>query len=66
MPVVQMQPSNIRNIIGVGGEKLNVVAQCSLPIVIQNRTLTYNFYVFNKLHHSLIIGIDGTNTFMLQ
>ena len=31
MPVVQMRPSNIKNIISVGGEKLAVVAQCSLP-----------------------------------
>ena len=51
-------PSSIDHIQGVCGEVHKVLGTIKLPICINGLILPHTFYVFRKLHHQLILGID--------
>ena len=51
------------NIYGVGGEIQSTISKCHLTIKIQVQTFAHPFDMFNKLHCSLIIGMDWLKHF---
>ena len=55
---VKVQPSKIRNIVGVGGERHEVHGQVSLTLNISGLLVEQTFIIVEQLHHSLILGLD--------
>ena len=53
-----LQPSTIQTVKGVGGETHKVIGMASLPFTVSNHRFCFNFYVFQHLHHHLILGND--------
>ena len=60
---LQQNESDVIKIYGVGGEILSTIGKCHLPIKIQGQTFNHSFYVFNKVHCSLIISMDWLKHF---
>lgn len=50
--------SNLTQVTGVSGEKVAVLGQIDVPIVIAGVCFSYPFHVLDSSYHSLIIGID--------
>ena len=48
----------LQHITGVGGEQHRVLGQIEIPILVSGAKISFKFYVLDKLHHSLILGID--------
>lgn len=54
----KLQKSNISHVRGVGGEILDVVGCIELNVNIQNCIVLQKFHVFQRLHFSIILGMD--------
>ena len=54
----QLQPSDIPEIAGVGGERHKVLGVLDVPIKISKAQLRFKFYVMQDLQHPVILGID--------
>ncbi|CAC5371570.1 unnamed protein product [Mytilus coruscus] len=56
---IKVNLSKIHNIYGVGGEGISVKGQVKLPLKFDKESVVYqNFYIIDKIQHSLIIGKD--------
>ena len=55
---IKIQPSNIARIVGVGGERHQVLGQVKLTLKISGINVDQNFIVLEQLHHPLILGLD--------
>ena len=53
-----MTKSTYNQVYGVGGEILNIVGCVTLTFTIANREFKQEFHIFNRLHHSIILGVD--------
>jgi transposase InsO family protein len=53
-----LDPSNVAKVVGVCGETHKVLGTIQLPINFGNQIIWQNFHVFQKLHHSMILGLD--------
>lgn len=56
--LTNLQKSNISHVRGVGGEVLDVVGCIELKVDIQNCIVLQKFHVFQRLHFSIILGMD--------
>ena len=54
----QLQPSDIPEIAGVGGERHKVLGVLDVPMKISKAQLRFKFYVMQDLQHPVILGID--------
>ncbi|CAC5375580.1 unnamed protein product [Mytilus coruscus] len=54
----KIEISKIKSAMGVGGEVHSVLGLVSLPLILGNVAMRYNFHVFNKLHQQMILGFD--------
>jgi len=54
--------SSVTHIVGVGGETHPVLGTANLSVRIGNVLFDHKFYVFSKLHHTLILGTDFMST----
>lgn len=55
---IEIQPSKLSRIIGVGGEQHQVFGQVTLKLNISGLKIDQNFIVLEHLHHSVILGLD--------
>lgn len=55
---VQIQPSGIARIVGVGGERHQVLGQAKITLKISGLNVDQNFIIIEQLHHPLILGLD--------
>ncbi|VDI07425.1 Hypothetical predicted protein [Mytilus galloprovincialis] len=56
---IKINLSRINNVYGVGGEGISVKGQVKLPLKFDKEPVVYqNFYIIDKIQHSLIIGND--------
>ena len=56
---IKVNLSRINNVYGVGGEGISVKGQVKLPLKFDKEPVVYqNFYIIDKIQHSLIIGND--------
>ena len=56
--ISKFQNCNLKEIIGVGGEKHKILGKVEVPILVSGIKITSSFYVLNVLHHSVILGVD--------
>ncbi|CAC5363300.1 unnamed protein product [Mytilus coruscus] len=54
----KIEISKIKSAMGVGGEVHSVRGLVSLPLILGNVAMRYNFHVFDKLHQQMILGFD--------
>ncbi|CAG2216259.1 unnamed protein product [Mytilus edulis] len=54
----KIEISKIKSAMGVGGEVHSVLGLVSLPLILGNIAMRYNFHVFDKLHQQMILGFD--------
>ena len=54
---VQIQPSSIARIVGIGGERHQVLGQAKITLKISGLNVDQNFIIIEQLHHSLILGL---------
>ena len=59
---LQLQPSDIQNIVSVSGDFTPVKAIFTIPITINKLILPCKFYVFKTLHRDVILGLDFMET----
>lgn len=57
----EIQPSNIARIVGVGGERHQVLGQVKLTLKISGVNIDQNFIIIEQLHHPLILGLYFIN-----
>ena len=50
--------SSYNQVYGVGGEILKITGCVTLRFTISDQQFEHNFHIFNRLHHSLILGVD--------
>ena len=55
---IKIQPSSISRIVGVGGERHQVLGQARLTLKIAGVDFDQNFIIIEQLHHPLILGLD--------
>ena len=55
---VQIQPSSIARIVGVGGERHQVLGQAKITLKNSGLNVDQKFIVIEQLHHPLILGLD--------
>ena len=53
-----LTPCALKEIIGVGGERHQVLGQTKIQLHIANVNISFPFYVLNTVHHSVILGMD--------
>ena len=53
----KLQKCDLKEIIGVGGEKHQILGKIEFQILISGIRISYGFYVLNTLHHSVILGM---------
>ena len=63
---LKVQTSNIRNIVGVGGERHAVFGQVELTLNISGLKVDQKFFVIDQLHHPLILGLDFMETYQVN
>ena len=54
----QLESSNVRDAVAVGGEKHSSLGAVSLSVSFNGPTITPRFHVFKSFHQSLILGLD--------
>lgn len=52
------KPSNLKEIVGICGEIHQVLGKVQLPLCINRLKVHHTFYVFQRLHHVLFLGLD--------
>lgn len=57
-PDVTVKPASLSNIVGVCGEIHQVLGQVELKFECEGLTFKQNFYVFEHLHVSMLVGLD--------
>ena len=57
-PKGQLESSNVKCVRGVCGEQHQVLGQIELPVKIDGLIIYQNFLVFQRLHSSVILGLD--------
>ena len=55
---LNLQPSHITSIVGVGGEHHPVAGVCTVTLNFSGLNIDVTFHVISNLHHSIILGID--------
>lgn len=55
---VQLQNSKVTHARGVGGDLLKISGEVDLQLQIADKPFTQKFYVFERLHQSIILGVD--------
>lgn len=55
---IRLTASNLKQIVGVGGEAHSILGEVKLPISISGLVFEHSFYVLDRVHHSIILGID--------
>ena len=63
---LQIQPSPITNIVGVGGERHEVCGQVNLSLKISGLNVHQNFIIISQLHHPLILGLDFMQAYQVR
>ena len=53
-----LRPVPFAHAYGVGGEVLDVQGSVILDIRIEDKILSHKFHVFDRIHHSMILGMD--------
>lgn len=54
----KLQPTDISEISGVGGERHKILGILKVPIVISSAQFLFDFYVLPELQHPVILGVD--------
>ncbi|MEW8547939.1 MAG: reverse transcriptase domain-containing protein [Candidatus Thiodiazotropha sp.] len=54
----ELNPCELKEIVGVGGEKHSILGQKEIDILVSGVKISFPFYVLNSLHHSMILGMD--------
>ena len=55
---IKITPCDIKNVVGVGGEKHEVLGKVVLSFYIEKLKVDQSFIVLESLHHPIILGLD--------
>lgn len=53
-----IEPCDVKQVAGVGGDRVSVIGKTLIPIVIAGARFDFKFHVLDDFHHKLIIGVD--------
>lgn len=58
----KFQNCSLKEIVGVGGERHQILGKIKIPLLISGIQICSEFFVLNELHHSVILGMDFLTT----